>query len=75
MHSLPDHPPQQRSYLLRCTETRSSPGTASLWRFILQETVTGEQHGFADAEALLAYLRTQLTSDGQEPRSSEERGS
>jgi hypothetical protein len=62
--TLPNHPPRRQSYMLRCTETRSSdPAMPSVWRFCLQDPVTGEQHGFADLESLLVYLRTELSGE------------
>lgn len=50
--------PAYRSYLLRLW--RAPGGADQPWRASLQDTLTGERQGFADLEALLAYLRDQI---------------
>jgi hypothetical protein len=58
-----------RAYLLRCWQERGS-GTdgGSPWRFAVEE-VFGErrQQGFGSLEALVAFLRGELTSEGSKP--------
>jgi hypothetical protein len=50
--------PAYLSYLLRLWQ---APGGAEQpWRASLQDTLTGERRGFADVEALCAYLHTQI---------------
>jgi hypothetical protein len=56
------------AFLLRCwREEQASPGS-SQWRFSVEE-VLGERRkqGFADLEALLAFLRAELAGNGDEP--------
>jgi hypothetical protein len=54
-------PPQYRSYLLRCWETRiDHPGHPATWRFSLQDSQTGQRCGFADLGALVTFLQTEL---------------
>jgi hypothetical protein len=45
------------SYLLRLWQTTSGDETA--WRASLEDSETGERKGFADLDALLAFLRQQ----------------
>jgi hypothetical protein len=33
-----------------------------VWRFSLEDVHTRERHGFADLDALLAFLKTQMTN-------------
>jgi hypothetical protein len=57
------------AYLLRCWQERD-PGTdrGDPWRFAVEE-VFGERRrqGFGSLEALLAFLRVELTSKGSSP--------
>jgi hypothetical protein len=56
--NIPERPPQRRSYLLRCQESRSQDTERpSIWRFSLQDSQTGEQQHFADLESLLTFLQ------------------
>lgn len=50
--------PAYLSYLLRLW--RAPGGAGQPWRASLQDTLSGERQGFADLEALLAYLRDQI---------------
>lgn len=50
--------PAYLSYLLRLW--RVPGGAGQPWRASLQDTLSGERQGFADLEALLAYLRDQI---------------
>lgn len=57
MKNCSDAFPKNKSFLLRCTEIpNQNPNQISNWRFSLQDSETGEQHGFADAESLLIFL-------------------
>lgn len=46
-----------QAYLLRLWQE----STHTPWRLSLQNARTGEKHGFADLEALCAFLRDQTT--------------
>jgi hypothetical protein len=50
--------PAYLSYLLRLW--RAPGGAGQPWRASLQDTLTGERTGFADLEALCAFLQTQI---------------
>ncbi|HSN76198.1 MAG TPA: hypothetical protein VL334_14075 [Anaerolineae bacterium] len=50
--------PAYLSYLLRLW--RAPGGADQPWRASLQDTLTGERTGFADLEALCAYLHAQI---------------
>lgn len=50
--------PAYLSYLLRLW--RAPGGVDQPWRGSLQDTLTGERKGFADPEALFAFLLTQI---------------
>ena len=59
---LLDSPPGYHAYLLRFWEERGRAADAGVWRFSLEDPRTGEQHGFGDLEALLAWLREVMTA-------------
>ncbi len=62
--------PTYRAFLLRCWSAQAPSADPPLtWRFSLEE-VGPERHplGFASLEALVAYLRSEL-SDGEQFRS------
>jgi hypothetical protein len=64
---LPQHP-AYLSYLLRLW--RAPGGAGQPWRASLQDTLTGQRRGFADLEALAAYLHDQIEGESvpeQEP--------
>lgn len=50
--------PAYLSYLLRLW--RAPGGAGQPWRASLQDTLSGERQGFADLEALVAYLHGQI---------------
>lgn len=50
--------PAYLSYLLRLW--RAPGGAGQPWRASLQDTLSGERQGFADLEALIAYLQGQI---------------
>lgn len=52
-------PPGYRSYLLRFWEERSEQTEAAVWRFSLEDPLTAQRQGFADLDALTAWLRTE----------------
>jgi len=59
-------PPRYRIYLLRCVEDRRDDAQIpSLWRFSLENPRTGQCHAFADLQALMTYLQTDL-GDGED---------
>ena len=51
-----------RAYLLRCWQEGQSE-----WRFRLQNVQTGEQKGFTNLEAMLAFLRGLLQNNDDDP--------
>lgn len=55
---MPSERPAYLSYLLRLW--RAPNGDDQPWRASLQDTMTGERRGFADLEALCAFLHTQI---------------
>ncbi|MCA9983041.1 MAG: hypothetical protein KDE59_02060 [Anaerolineales bacterium] len=58
------------AYLLRCWRESGPPGEPPAWRFSLEGVQDRQRHGFADLEALLAYLArvTQVNGDPAGPR-------
>jgi hypothetical protein len=66
--AVSERPPRYRAYLLRFWEERGlQPETSSVWRFSLEDPQTGKRHGFASLEALVTFLREELTggADGK----------
>lgn len=58
-------PPRYEAYVLRRWEVRGTVvGSEATWRFSVEDSRTGEKHGFADLEVLLSYLRSRLAGDG-----------
>jgi hypothetical protein len=56
-----------QSYLLRYWEEHGrAPSQPAAWRFSLEEVETGKRHGFADLEALVAFLRAEISPDSPE---------
>jgi hypothetical protein len=53
------------AYLLRLWRVRM--GGAPVWMASLESTASGERHGFADLEAMLAFLR-RATAQAGEPQ-------
>ena len=54
--------PHLRAYMLRCWEVRSlEPECQAVWRFSLEDPHTGERFGFANLNALIAFLEADLT--------------
>ncbi len=51
-----------QAYLVRCWQEGQSE-----WRFRLQNVQTGEQIGFTNIEAMLAFLRGLLENDDGDP--------
>ncbi|MBN1661720.1 MAG: hypothetical protein JXA93_25225 [Anaerolineae bacterium] len=47
------------SYLLRFWAVRGKVELPAVWRFSLTDPHTGERQGFADLEALVAFLQDQ----------------
>ena len=50
-----------QSYLLRLW--RAPGGAEQPWRASLENPLTGERRGFADLEALVAYLRDEIEGE------------
>ncbi len=63
-----DPSPRYKSYLLRCWQerSRSQNEQSKLWRFSLEDTRSGQQRGFANLEALTAYLQAALAAEEEE---------
>ena len=55
-----------RSYLLRFWEELGESQAAAVWRFSLEDPLTGQRHGFASLEALTAWLKAELDRSGRE---------
>ncbi len=68
--SLPEDPPQQRSFLLRCMETRgqtsAQSGQSSGWLFSLHDSKDNVVHSFRDLNALMLFLQNVLNEDSEE---------
>ena len=60
------------AYLLRLW--RVSQGGASTWMASLESTATGERHGFADLEAMLAFLNQTIEQDERPVENPEQPG-
>jgi len=57
-------PPRYRTYLMRYWEERSqAPMLPRVWRFSLEDPHTGQRHGFASLEKMIAFLRLELAGD------------
>ena len=53
--------PRYRAHLLHFWEVRSQcPGRPATWRYSLEDSETGQKHGFPDLEALVVFLRAKL---------------
>jgi hypothetical protein len=54
-------PPRYRAFMLRCWEVRGpEPGDPVTWRFSVEDSLSGQRHGFADMEALTDFLQAEL---------------
>ncbi len=60
MTILSSRPPSYCSYLLRCWG--GEDGSSPAWRFSLEDTGSGERHGFANLDALTGFLRKKMQS-------------
>ena len=58
-------PPAYRSYLLRLWEERSEQPAMVMWRCSLEDALTGQRHGFASLEALMDWLKAELSQPGR----------
>ena len=63
---IPDGPPRYQVLLLRCWEERGERPESGVWRFSLQNPDTGLRRGFANLEALLAFLAHQFGAQGMQ---------
>ncbi|MCD6291481.1 MAG: hypothetical protein J7M34_13340 [Anaerolineae bacterium] len=56
-------PPGRWTQLLTIwLERPASTGRLAAWRFALEDVHSGERHGFASLEALVAFLQEQMAS-------------
>jgi hypothetical protein len=56
-----NEPPRYRAFMLRCWEVRRPDSSGDVtWRFSIEESSTGQRHGFADLEALTDFLQAEL---------------
>jgi hypothetical protein len=56
-----NEPPRYRAFMLRCWEVRGPDSEPpATWRFSVEDTYTGQRHGFADMEALTEFLQAEL---------------
>ena len=56
------------AWLLRCWEVRGQgPEPLITWRYSLENPHSGEHRAFASLEALVAFLRAELTPGRDEP--------
>ncbi len=51
---------RQRAYLLRLWAEHSQQAECLVWRFNLEDPHSGQRHGFACLEALVAYLQDEM---------------
>ena len=64
-----NEPPRYRAFMLRCWEVRSpDPDGLTTWRFGVEDPHTGQKHGFADLEALAAFLQVELLEETKTTR-------
>ena len=63
---IPDSPPRYQVFLLRCWEERGEHPESGAWRFSLQDPGTGLRRGYANLEALLAFLTNQFGAQGMQ---------
>lgn len=52
------------TYVLRCWSEKDGQGTATIWRFALEDVSTRQQIGFANTNALFAFLQQQFVDIG-----------
>jgi hypothetical protein len=57
---MPESPLRLVHLLTLWRERPARPGQPAVWRFSLEDIQTRERHGFADLEALMAFLKTQM---------------
>jgi hypothetical protein len=56
-----NEPPRYRAFMLRCWEVRGPDSSRPVtWRFSIEDSRTGEKHGFPDLEALSEFLEAEL---------------
>jgi hypothetical protein len=61
-----DKPPRYRCYLLTLWEERSpDPLEPVAWRFRLEDPRTGQRHGFASLDALVAVLEQETAAEDE----------
>lgn len=63
------NPPRYRTFLLTLWEERGrDPDSPVVWRFRLEDPRTGQQHGFASLETLVAALEQEMEDISKERR-------
>ena len=62
-----DKPPSYRSYLLRFWEERTNQPVNTVWRFSVEDPHTTQRQSFADLEALVAWLKTEVNTAPNSP--------
>jgi hypothetical protein len=66
-----NQPAGYHSYLLRFWEERGDSPAVVVWRFSLEDPLTGRRHGFATLDALTAWLRAELADSTGRARAAE----
>jgi hypothetical protein len=67
MPLIHENPPGYRAFMLRCWEVRSERrGRPATWRFSLECVETKEKRYLPDLDGLVAFLRDELASEGDE---------
>jgi hypothetical protein len=60
-------PPRYRAFMLRCWEVRGrDPLGPTAWQFSLEDPHSGTRRGFANLDALMAFLRRDVVGEDQE---------
>jgi len=65
---LPEHPPKQQSFLLRCIEVRNpnpSQEHTSGWLFSLQNPLNNAVYSFRDIAGLMTFLQSMLDENAE----------
>ena len=56
-------PLRYHSYLLRFWQVTGQVELSAVWRFSLTDPHTGDRHGFANLDALVAFLHCQIDAE------------
>lgn len=71
---LVPRPPHYHSYLLRFWEERGETDDAQIWRFMLHDPQTQERFGFANLDALVAWIQLKIMPQSEPPLMQEPKG-